>query len=86
MKIYAVLVLIGLLALQLAPGVNLVARAQQSGNTDGTGNNATLDITYPPQVTTGPKQLCHSENGVRSSVVNLVLFTLTGYWKPHIGY
>ena len=20
------------------------------------------------------------------SVVNLVLFTLTGYWKPHIGY
>ena len=68
MQIYAVLVLIGLLALQLAPGVNLVARAQQSGNTDGTGNNATLDITYPPRVTTGPKQLCHSENGVRSQV------------------
>ena len=70
-KIDTVFVLIGLLALQLAPGVNLVARAQQSGNTDGTGNNATLDITYPPRVMTGPKQLCHSDlhrDGVRSQV------------------
>ena len=23
---------------------------------------------------------------LQTSVVNLVLFTLTGYWKPHIGY
>ena len=67
---YAVLVLIGLLALQFAPGVNLVARAQQSDSAAEL-NNATLDIAYRPRVMTGPSQLCHSDlhrNGVRNQI------------------
>jgi len=66
---YTVLLLTGLLALQFAPGVNLVARAQQSDSAVEV-NNATLDIAYRPRVMTGPNQLCHSEmrNGVRNQI------------------
>ena len=58
MKYSPDLVVIALLALQSAPRISFVARAQQSGNTDGTSSNATLDVKYPSQVMNAPSQLC----------------------------
>ena len=71
MKFSAVLVVIALLALQSAPRSSFVARAQQSGNTDGTSSNATLVTKYPSQVMNAPSQLCPRDlnrEGVRIQV------------------
>ena len=71
MKFSAVLVVIALLALQSAPRISFVAKAQQSGNTDGTSSNTTLDVKYPSQVMTAPSQLCPRDlnrEGVRIQV------------------
>ena len=58
MKFSAVVMVTALLALQSAPRISFVARAQQSGNTDGTSSNATLNAKYPSRVMTAPNQLC----------------------------
>ena len=57
MKYSPDLVVIALLALQFVPRNTFVARAQKSGNTDGTSSNATLDVKYPSQVMNAPSQL-----------------------------
>ena len=61
MKFSAVLVVMASLALQSSPRNTSEVGAQQSGNTDGVSNNATLVVRYPPQVMTAPNQLCPSE-------------------------
>ena len=71
MRFAAVLMVIALLTLLSAPRISFVARAQQSGNTDGTSSNATLPIKYPPRVMTTSNQLCPRDldrEGVRSQV------------------
>ena len=71
MKFSAVLVVIALLALQFVPRNTFVAKAQQSGNTDGTSSNATLDVKYPSRVMNAPSQLCPQDlnrEGVRIEV------------------
>ena len=71
MKYSPDLVVIALLALQSAPRNTFVARAQQSGNTDGTSSNATLDVKYPSRVMNAPSQLCTRDlnrEGVRIQV------------------
>ena len=71
MKFSAVVVVTALLALQSAPRISFVARAQQSGNTDGTSSNATLDAKYPSRVMSAPNQLCPRDlnrEGVRIQV------------------
>ena len=71
MKFSAVIVATALLALQSAPRISFVAKAQQSGNTDRTSSNATLDAKYPSRVMTAPNQLCPRDlnrEGVRIQV------------------
>ena len=97
MKYSPDLVVIALLALQSAPRNTFVARAQQSGNTDGTSSNATLDVKYPSRVMTAPSQfrardlnregVCIQVKDVHSILRNKVLSELklegklATFWK-----
>ena len=71
MKLSPYLVVIALLSLQSVSRNTFAARAQQSGNTDGTSSNATMDNKCPSRVMNAPSQLCPQDlnrEGVRIQV------------------
>ena len=49
-------------------------------------SNRSLDLHHVSSSCNRSIEVSYSLYTVISSAVNLVLFTLTGYWKPHIGY